>query len=766
MTGRRALLALALPAAALLGCGEGEPPAVDGLDATPPDAAADAAVDGPPDAAAGPDVGPDAAPPPPARWPDPGPAPAFDHPLAEAHPAAFAPSRWHARFGPPETRRGPSFRGAFAVGDGRVFALAGLADPPTTLHNIAGPTYDRGAGFFGDQAVSLADGPFETAWIAQSLSAPIVMHRGCRGPVCLDVIDLAHDGCLLRHLRVHGGAATVRLTLRPDAEPVEGEPARVERRGPRALVTRLPGGVDDGDGLSRAMADGEQALASACAAVDGLHPGPGEIEVGAVLDGLAFADDGVTVELPDPMVADFIAGVARNLRVQTSATGAASPMHRYTRLWLRDSVGPMLAWLDLGQPARAAALLDALDAEIRRAGDLRNSMPADGDPASAPPAPDYGALPPLSGRTGAEGPGYLAWMHWLYWRHTGEIERARAALPLLRRALLAQDFGPGDRLPFSGDETFRIALNLALDLPLEHAHEDRSWSANSLVLWLGLAPKLAELARAADDAPLAEAIEARLPAVEAAAAGFWREDGCLGALIDRETDALSAPFEDVSLKPTWTGWLAPDDPRARANVDCLVGRLGRAPGVIQSPLAPAYGGLPLLAGGRGTGLFTGMQPAYVLAALTAVDHPHAPHAFAALGEALLPDGMPQEYQVRGDDGPFGLTLLYDAGGRDADQTPKLRPWEAGIALHAVVEHLLGFAPDAPNGRVMLAPRLPPGWDGMAWRGLRVGATRLDVRVEPGAVELVADGMLDAIVHGTSARLRPGVAETFDLPGRE
>lgn len=752
--------------AALIGCDDGGADGtVDGMFDVIPHDIPDAFIDAIPDAA--PDAIADAAAPPP-RWPDRGPAPDFDHPLAEAHPAAFARlSRWHARFGPPAERPGPSFRGAFAVGDGEVFALAGLADPPTTLHNLAGPVYDRGEGFFGDQSATFADGPFDAVWLAQSLAAPVVVTRGCRGAVCLDVIDFAADRCLVRHLRVHGGAASVRIALAAEAEAIDG--ALVERRGARTLTTRLPGAAVEPAALRRAFDDGEQVTASACAADGELHPGPGALDVGATLDALAAAwaaeqAQRVAIALPDPMVEDFALGVARNLAVQTARFGAVSPMHRYTRLWLRDSVGPMLAWLDLGAPARAAALLDAIDAEIRRAGDLRNSMPAHLDPASAPPARDYAALPPLSGRTGAEGPTYLAWMHWLYWRHTGETARARAALPLLRRAMLAQAFSADGMLPFSGDETFRVALDAALNLPLGHPHEARSWSANSLALWLGVAPKLAELATALGDEALAEALRARTPAVEAAAMRFFDADGCLAALIDRETGARSAPFEDASLKPTWTGWLAGGDAIARRNVDCLVARLGYGPGVLQSPLAPPYRGLPVLAGGAGVGVFTGMQPAYTLAALSAVGHRQAGHGFHALGAALLPDGMPQEYQVRGPVEPFGLTLVYDATGREADQTPKLRPWEGGIALHAVVDHLIGFAPDAPRGAVALAPRLPPGWDRMAWRGLRVGPVRLDVEVwaEGGAtvVEVIADGAIDASVHGISRALEPGAPAVF------
>ena len=82
-------------------------------------------------------------------------------------------------------------------------------------------------------------------------------------------------------------------------------------------------------------------------------------------------------------------------------------------------------------------------------------------------------------------------------------------MPLLRRALLDQDFSADHRLPFSGDETFRIALDAAFGLTLGHAHEEASWSANSLVLWLGAANALRWLAQAVDAPDLVAEIDAR-----------------------------------------------------------------------------------------------------------------------------------------------------------------------------------------------------------------------------------------------------------------
>jgi len=59
-------------------------------------------------------------------------------------------------------------------------------------------------------------------------------------------------------------------------------------------------------------------------------------------------------------------------------------------------------------------------------------------------------------------------------------------------------------------------------------------------------------------------------------------------------------------------------------------------------------------------------------------------------------------------------------------------WSAAMLVLPVVEGLLGARPDALGRRLALVPHLPPEWSACEWRGLRVGATSLDVRVRTGA----------------------------------
>jgi len=55
-------------------------------------------------------------------------------------------------------------------------------------------------------------------------------------------------------------------------------------------------------------------------------------------------------------------------------------------------------------------------------------------------------------------------------------------------------------------------------------------------------------------------------------------------------------------------------------------------------------------------------------------------------------------------------------------------WSAAAVIAPVVEGMLGVEPDAPGGRLTIAPALPAGWDWMEARGIRCGETSFDARL--------------------------------------
>jgi hypothetical protein len=63
-----------------------------------------------------------------------------------------------------------------------------------------------------------------------------------------------------------------------------------------------------------------------------------------------------------------------------------------------------------------------------------------------------------------------------------------------------------------------------------------------------------------------------------------------------------------------------------------------------------------------------------------------------------------------------------------------------MLVSPIVSGMLGWEPNAPGGSAQLAPQLPPHWDRVTVRSLKVGTTSLDVEIEQGP------GRLDVHVH--------------------
>ena len=747
------------------------------------------------DAAAADDVGADWTPPEPTLWPE---RPAFvpAGTFYDAHPEALARvSQWVTHVaGPVAERPGVAYRGGYGIGNGWTFGLLGLTDPLNTLHGLTTPTYERGDRFFGDYALYLVPAGadslshFDEEWATWSLSAPVVLTRGVVGALRLDTWDFAPESedpvlraCVVRVLEVtnDGAEESAAHELRvvpanPVSSPGVGQLVEVTKERTLSTAFAAPAqGEVVGNRLVLSigpLAAGESTVASLlhCGAA-GADPAPlpEAVDPGALLDETAavfgaWAGELVQVEVPDPLVADFLDGMKMTLRAQTSAGGASCPMSQYTRTWARDNIGPALALLALGAHDDVAAMMDYVYGATLLGGDFSNSYDADLDLSDLPSPPDWDAKPPLSGPVASETPSYMVWMYGAWERHTGLTGRAADRWGWLRRALLAQGFDPAtSKLPFTGDETFRAAMNAAFGFDLEHPHKTESWSANSTLLWLGAAEHFARLAGLLGHGDDAEAAAERRVAVDASLTQtYLLDDGCVSAFQVRESgEVWPAPFEDVALKLTWAGARAGDDPMALDALACHIERLGTTPGRFQSPLHEDYAGsLVLPVDGP---VYTGMLPGYGLAALTASGHPDAEAAFEVVGQTLGSSGNLQEYQVATDDS--GLTILYDASGVLTDYTAKFRPWEGGIVAEAVLRYLLGYAPDATGDALALRPHLPNDWPSMAFRGLRLGPHRLDVAVERAAAGVAVTVTSHASVD-LSLGLRCDDASGLELAG--
>ncbi len=671
--------------------------------------------------------------------------PVLDHPFLEAHPDLTNLSLF-AEFvsGPIADRPDSSHRGAYGIGNGKAFAILGLTDPLNTLHGIVGPVYEKDARFFGDTALRpVVNGvvrDFDSESIARPRGTGLVVTRGdideltvwtvdfAPAPVGVDPLDRPSSLSRVVMVRNRGNSAVdVALEIAAQDDLVEeGD----------WLVDTLP---EDGRtmvyvavGFERVAAGAPWRLAFGAVPPGTIEPASMSYVIGvdrddalaraaeiAKADRLAQLDDtlawwatdsarGTQFQVDDPWLTDLIDGTRVLLRVQQTAAGGISPMSRYTGVWLRDMIGParFLSRIGLHDDVRQA--IDYLELCHRARGDIGNSCSSGLAPEDVSTAPDWASLPPFSGRTAAEGPSYLVltWAQAITW--TGDTSGLAAAWPYLRRAVMAQSMTDEGLQSWSGDETFRLAMNVALGYPLETPWQDMAWSSNSAMVMIAAANFLADHAAEAghpeDEAPLRDrADRARAALIDK----FVQPEGHFASvkLMDEAAAPVTLPFEDVNLNAIWSGAFAPDDAVANADLDSMLKIAGHPDGSVQSTPNPIYD-MGTFAGGAATG----MVPGFVLYDLSETGDPGVLGAFdQAFAYASL-SGEYAEAILYSDRSP--LQPVYDRVGLLGDVSARYRPWEGGIVLDAVVDDLLGASPLTVAGKptLYLRPRVPNGLD--------------------------------------------------------
>ena len=695
---------------------------------------------------------------PPARlWPGEDLRPSLDHSFFESH--SLEPLSLFADCveGPGEDRPDAAHRGPFAVGNGRAFGMMGLADPLHRLHNAVGPTYDKGDRFFSDRWFRLeVDGApvaFDRECIARPRGSGLVLTRADAGDVQLYTVDLAPQPegqaappAILRFLLLHTEASH-RLLLREEgavAMEIEGDSAvqRFSDGTGLALLAldRIPDTSDEAFTLDFGTleAGGEATAATAYAfstdEEDGaalsadLRAADPEAWLEQTLAWWADASAlGLQLESEDPRVVDLYDGMRTSLLVQTTEGGGVAPMSRYTGVWLRDTIGPTRFLLRAGLGDQAHAALDYLHLCHATRGDYGNSCSSGLDPTDLPEEPDWASMGAFTGRTAAEGPSYvpLAWLDLADWTDAPDLIDQH--WDYLARGVLAQQMDEEGRQPFSGDETWRLVMNVSVGLPLEYPWEDLAWSADSSLLSRAAAGRLAQAGEALGRVDAADTLRARGDlATRALEETFLQPEGYLAPYVfhsagsDNEAgDVAPAPFEDVNLSGIWAGAYLPTDPIAQADLESLLAVAGRGDGTIQSHPAPVYEGQDLFSVEVNEGVATGMVPGFTLSVLTAMGHPEAEAAYDALRSYAGPSGQYPEDLLYDD--MSALQVYYDESGALGDICARYRPWEGAIDLDAMLAFLIGAQPMEGGGR--LRPHLPGDQRQLGARGLQIGAAR-------------------------------------------
>jgi hypothetical protein len=684
-------------------------------------------------------------------WPGEDERPSLEHPFFDEHPTLRDLSLYASTVsGPLEDRPDQAQRGAFAVGNGRAFGLMGLTDPLNTLHGMVGPVYEKGDRFFGDLAFELeVDGEVASTdqeWLARVRGSAVNITRADAGELSLYTVDFAPrpagiadldvPAAIVRVLLVsnHGEQAhDVAVQLQPYREPTDSDGWLSEDDGAEQRLAWLPwqGELDD----EHRVQLGELAGGATTQAAFAIGFGRSTDDIAALEAQLAatsaeawlddtlawwsgFSDEGVVLQLDDPRIEDLYDAQRVGVRVQQSAAGAVCPMSRYTGVWLRDTIGPVRFLLRAGLHDQATAALDYLFLCAVVDGDYSNHCSSGLDPEDMVAEPDWASLEPFSGRKAAEGPSYVPLAYAQYAAFTGDWQRIEERWPYLSRGLLAQQITTEGLQPFSGDETYRIAMAAALGHDIDEAYEDTAWSANSSFLMAAAAHWMTEAAVRLDEPE----DQASFEALEALAHSALEElyllpEGHFSPLIWKDSgEPEPMPYEDVNLKPLWAGSHGIDDPVAIDNLTSLRSYAGHGDGTIQSILPEPYESF-----GIEQGMCTGMAPGYALANLVAIGDPEAHLAFDALHLYADDGGQVDEYMVYDDFS--ALAPAYDASGFLGDFTARYRPWEGAIDADAMLLYLAGPIAGDAEVDMVLAPHLPNGLPSMALSGLTTAGAR-------------------------------------------
>ena len=684
-------------------------------------------------------------------------------------------------------------RGALAVGNGHVFSLLGLTDPLNTLHGLTGPTYSLGERFFRDIALGLEiDGqsaPFAQEWAGRPRGSGLAVTRGDVAGISVYTVDYAprlSDGTappmLIREILIRSEATapvTLQLPLTSTTPPQWEQGHYVDAIEDRRLGL-IPLDADWAEGsptlVLGEVAPGEERRVAVALAVgwDGndLDELAQQVTTADRDDWLTqtlqdwrdFSARGLQLSAADPRWADLYDGMRTGIRSQTTAGGGISPMSRYTRVWLRDTIGPVRFLLRAGLVAEAEAAMDYLYACHVDQGDYANSCSSSLDLSAVGTEPDWSALPDFTGRTAAEGPSYVPLAYATHAAWSGDLDRVEERWDYLSRGLLAQEIDDSGHQAWSGDETFRLAMAAAFGYPLEPPLHTDAHSALSSLLSAAAGDRMAALAKQLGEDPAPYADRAAL-ARQALEGTFRQPDGHLAAIYwhtegaGHGTGIDPRPYEDVALHAVWSGAMLPDD-AAMAGLEAFGAFTDQGDGTFLSPLDPMYEDLLNL--DIEQGIFTGMVPGYALTTLTALGDKLAEGAFNAVHRFADTTGQFTENIVYDD--ASALQVLYDPTGSISDISARYRPWEGGIVLDAMLSYLLGVEPEGA-GVVRIRPHLPGGQPWMSAAGVVVGESIFDLDIAPDFVTVTAITDVVVVIERTGADASDG-AQRVVLPGGE
>jgi hypothetical protein len=399
-------------------------------------------------------------------------------------------------------------------------------------------------------------------------------------------------------------------------------------------------------------------------------------------------------DLPTPLIERFdgehfmLKAIETPVRVvlasQALPGGVFAQSFMYPMCYVRDQYGPFRLMLAMGDYDRAYRILTFYAAMQNKLG-IQNAYDIPPEAIAADnwnPDLDYGRLDGRWQR--AEVPSYVILFARDYYRATGRLEQIAPLYPRLAYNLRVQHLSRNHLLPYASDESYS---NFA-DTKPRYEQE----MTDSTLLYLAACDFMIDLARLTGrNEDVEEFSELAKRSGRALMERLWlSEEGHYAYARDDRDDSESIdrrPVFDPLLRDFWIERRDPFDPKS---IGCLNA-------VVKHLLDP-------LRVTTTTKLAAGMEPGYLLYAMSRCQHPQTHQAAELLQQYASGVGAFNEYYF------YNRDEIWPNDG-------VFRPWESSVAATALIQYLLGLRADIPNAKITLQPHLPPDWKG--WQTRRV-----------------------------------------------
>jgi hypothetical protein len=365
-------------------------------------------------------------------------------------------------------------------------------------------------------------------------------------------------------------------------------------------------------------------------------------------------------------------------------------MVHFKGTWVRDNNGPVRALLALGVRDEVAALLRYYHDAALALGELPNHAPLDLDVSLARPPRDWDLFPVPA----AEVPSWFVLQHWWWLQAGGDPDLVRRHWSMLERCVRGQRVSRGGLLPFHGDETYLHGALFSVapdrcpppnDLVVHRCGDaGPPWSFEATAAFAAACDTMAQMA---DRLGLSNAPRYRREGHrvrQALERSFWLEDlghyapALYGSPTAQPPNRSTAPIAPINLSLLWMGYTRPDRPRARRDLETVVRLTGWRGATPRCPYD------------------VGLTGGYLLWDLVATGSPLAARAVDEVLRRASPAGEWAEVYE-----PTGTP----DGSYDRAHPNRLRPWEGGVNLEAILGTTTAPAP-GPDPGGSTAPRFP------------------------------------------------------------